>query len=51
MTKAEVFKELLKEYEKAAKALIWDCPGNIPELGKILKKEIAEWAKSYEEGE
>jgi type VI protein secretion system component VasK len=51
MTKAEVFKELLKEYEKEATALIWECSFNISQSEKELEKEIAEWAKRYEEAE
>lgn len=51
MTKTEVFKELLGEYEKQAEALIWECSPNIERAEKVLKKEIAEWTKKYEEGE
>ena len=51
MTKAEVFKELLEEYEEEATALIWECSLNISESEKMLKKEIAEWTKRYEEAE
>ena len=51
MTKAEVFKELLKRYEEEATSLIWECSGNISQSEKILKKQIAEWAKRYEEAE
>lgn len=51
MTKAEVFKELLEEYEEEAIALIWETSGNISQSEEKLKKEIAEWAKKYEEAE
>ena len=51
MTKAEVFKELLKEYEKEETHLMYECSINIPQSKKMLKKEIAEWAKRYEEAE
>ena len=51
MTKAEVFKQLLKEYEKEVTNLIWECSFNISQSEKELKKEIAEWAKRYEEAE
>lgn len=51
MTKAEVFKELLKKYEEEATALIWECSFNISQSEKELEKEIAEWAKRYEKAE
>lgn len=51
MTKAEVFKELLEEYENEATALIWETSGNISQSEKMLEKEIAEWTKKYEEAE
>lgn len=51
MTKAEVFKELLKEYEETTTNLIWECSFNISQSEKELEKEIAEWAKRYEEAE
>lgn len=51
MTKAEVFKELLKEYEKEETYLMYEYSINIPQSKKMLKKEIAEWAKRYEEAE
>lgn len=49
MTKAEVFNELLMEYEKMTTNLIWECSWNISQSEKELKKEIAEWTKKYEE--
>lgn len=49
MTKAEVFKELLKNYEKEETRLMYECSINIPQSKKMLKKEISEWAKKYEE--
>ncbi len=49
MTKAEVFKELLKKYEEEATALIWESSCDISRSEKMLEKEIAEWAKRYEE--
>lgn len=51
MTKAEVFKELLKKYEKEETSLIWEYSCNISQSEKMLKKEIAAWAKKYEEAE
>ena len=51
MTKAEVFKELLKKYEEESTALIWECSFNISQSEKELEKEIAEWAKRYEEAD
>lgn len=50
-TKSEVFKELLKEYEEAEEKLIYEYSWNISKAEKQLKKEIAEWAKRYEEAE
>lgn len=51
MTKAEVFNELLKKYEEEETHLMWECSINIPQSKKMLKKEIAEWAKRYDEAE
>lgn len=51
MTKAEVFKELLKQYEKEATALIWECSCDISQSEKMLEKNIAAWTKKYEEAE
>ena len=51
MTKAEVFNELLKEYEETATNLIWEYSFNISQSEKELKKELVEWLKKYEEAE
>lgn len=51
MTKAEVFEELLKKYEEEETSLMWECSIDIPKSQKMLKKEIAEWAKRYKEAE
>ena len=51
MTKAEVFNELLAEYEKMTTNLIYECSFNISQSEKELKKELVEWSKKYEEAE
>lgn len=51
MTKAEVFNELLIEYEKMVTNLIYECSFNISQSEKELKKELVEWSKKYEDAE
>ena len=51
MTKAEVFNELLRRYEKEKTNLIWEFSCNIEQSEEMLKKEVSAWEKRYEEAE
>lgn len=51
MTRADVFNELLRRYEQEKTDLIWECSCNIEQSEEMLKKEIAAWAKRYEDAE
>jgi hypothetical protein len=51
MTKQEVFDELLGEFERASRKVIWEYSGSIEADEQELEAEIENWRKEYEEAE